>query len=486
MNPSNGMKNISLAAKELTFLKSALTEENHFMTTSACLEWLEHQRKQTHIRIEQIPFAKLRKWYFDKDTGNLCHESRRFFSIEGAHIKTNYGTVPEWSQPIINQPEIGILGIITREINGILYFLMQAKIEPGNINYVQLSPTLQATKSNYTKIHQGESPEYLEYFTDQSKSRVLLDQLQSEQGARFLKKRNRNIIVEINEDIPLKDNFCWLTLGQIIRLMEYDNIVNMDTRTVISGIQFGSFCPEQIEIYKKSYIHQKEHSELQPNILASMFDNTQAQNTIDEIISWMTGLKIKYELNVESIPLNHVQRWHKDDNEIYHETRNYFSVIAVLVEIGNREVKSWTQPLVKAAQEGIIAFLVKRINGVYHFLVQAKLEAGNFDILEMAPTVQCITGNYRNVSSDKRPPFLDYVLNVKPEQIKYSTYQSEEGGRFYREQNKNLIIEVDDSFSLEILDDYIWMTLNQLKQFIKYNNYLNIQARTLLSAIGLK
>ncbi len=104
----------------------------------------------------------------------------------------------------------------------------------------------------------------------------------------------------------------------------------------------------------------------------------------------------------------------------------------------------------------------------------------------MAPTVQCITGNYRNVSSDKRPPFLDFVLNVKPEQIKYSTYQSEEGGRFYHEQNKNLIIEVDDSFPPDIPDNYIWMTLNQLKQFIKYNNYLNIQARTLLSTIGLK
>lgn len=472
-------------AKELKFLRSAMIEENPFMTTSDCLVWLEHQREKTHVQIEQIPFAKLHKWYFDKDTGNLCHESGRFFSIEGAHVKTNYGFVTEWSQPIINQPEIGILGIITREIDGILYFLMQAKIEPGNINFVQLSPTVQATKSNYTKIHKGEFPEYLEYFMDNSTSRVLLDQLQSEQGARFLRKRNRNIIVEVNEDIPVKDNFCWLTLGQIIKLMAYDNVVNMDTRTVISGIQFCSFSPEQIEIYRKSGIYQKEDSKYQPDLLTSMFDGTRAQHTIDEIISWMTGLKTKYELNVERIPLNKIQGWQKDDYTIHHNTKNFFLVIAVLVEIGNREVTSWTQPLVKAAQEGIIAFIVRKNNGVYHFLVQAKLEAGNFDILEMAPTVQCITGNYRNVASYERPPFLDFVLHVKPQQIRYSTYQSEEGGRFYREQNKNLIIEVDDSFPLDIPDNYIWMTLNQLKQFIRYNNYLNIQARTLLSTIGL-
>jgi oxidase EvaA len=141
---------------------------------------------------------------------------------------------------------------------------------------------------------------------------------------------------------------------------------------------------------------------------------------------------------------------------------------------------------VKASQDGIIAYLVKKINGIYHFLVQAKLEAGNFDILEMAPTVQCITGNFRNALPEGRPPFLDYVLAVKPEYIRYSTLQSEEGGRFYREQNKNLIIEVDSAVPRELPDNYIWMTLKQLKEFIRFNNYLNIQARSLLASIELK
>jgi len=471
--------------KELAFLRSALTEKNPFLSTDDCLAWLEHQREKTHVNIEQIPFDKLRQWYFNKDTGNLHHESGHFFSIQGIHVKTNYGVIPEWSQPIIDQPEIGILGIITRKVDGILYFLMQAKIEPGNINYVQLSPTLQATKSNYRKIHKGETPAYLEYFLDDTKSSVLLDQLQSEQGARFLKKRNRNIIVEVNENVPLRDNFCWLTLGQIIRLMGYDNVVNMDSRTVISGIQFGSFSPSVIEFYKNIDVYQDHHSTYHSDLLTSLLDNSRSLNTIDEIISWITGLKTRYELNVEKIPLNAVHDWKRNDLEIYHESSNYFSVIAVSVEIGNREVRSWTQPLVKAAQEGIIAFLVRKIHGIYHLLVQAKVEAGNFDILEMAPTVQCITGNYRNAVQKDRPPFLDFVLTAEPGAIKHCTFQSEEGGRFYREQNKNLIIEVDDSFPLNVPENYCWMTLSQLKQFIKYNNYLNIQARSLLAAISL-
>lgn len=61
---------------------------------------------------------------------------------------------------------------------------------------------------------------------------ILVDQLQSEQGARFLHKRNRNIIVEVEESDPIEilDGFIWLSLGQIKELISYPNVLNMDTR----------------------------------------------------------------------------------------------------------------------------------------------------------------------------------------------------------------------------------------------------------------
>lgn len=67
----------------------------------------------------------------------------------------------------------------------------------------------------------------------------VLDQLQSEQGARCYRKRNRNVFVEIveNEPIEIRDNFIWVSLGQIKKLLRYPNLVNMISRFVISGIQ---------------------------------------------------------------------------------------------------------------------------------------------------------------------------------------------------------------------------------------------------------
>ncbi len=450
------------------FLKSALTLQNKFNDLLFIKNWIAQQNKSVHVNINKIAFDDLVGWHFDENKTILSHQSSKFFSIEGINIKTNWGLVSNWHQPIINQPEIGYLGFITKEFDGVLYFLLQAKIEPGNVNYVQLSPTLQATKSNYTQVHKGKAPKYLDYFVKATSNQIILDQLQSEQGARFLKKRNRNIIIKIEEDILLEDNFIWLTLAQIKLLMQEDNLINMDTRTVISGIPINydtTICATNTNVFLQS--------KQQNNPL----------HGFDELIQFITNRKCFYELDVTSIALSKMNDWVIEKDCIRHQANKYFKVIATQVSIENREVTQWTQPMVEPAQEGICAFVGKMINGTLHFIVQAKLEAGNFDIIELAPTVQCLTGNYRTDGHESLP-FLRYVLQAKKEQIIFDTLQSEEGGRFFREQNRNVLILADDDFSINLPEDYIWMTLNQIDTFIKFNNYFNIQARSLIAAIS--
>ena len=453
----------------IDFLKSALTEKNPFFSTSKVIEWLRIRNNAIKVNVTKISFQDLDHWFLDEKKGVLKHKSGQFFTIEGIHVKTNWGKVSEWEQPIINQPEIGYLGIITKEMDGLLYFLLQAKVEPGNVNNVQLSPTLQATKSNYTQVHKGEKPRYLEYFQNAKKEQIILDQLQSEQGARFIGKRNRNIIIKIDEDLEIHEDYIWLTLGQIKKLIQKDNLVNMDTRTVISGIPFEFFG--DLETHLGDY---------ELGMLHSASTNLKTKYSFDEIIKWITVLKCHYEISIKSVSIFDIANWQVTADEIRHEDNKYFKVIAAQVEISNREVKNWSQPLVEPLQHGIVAFVVKKINGIYHFLVQAKLECGNFDIIEMAPTVQCITGSYSN-STDV--PYLNYVLNTPSTQIRFDTLQSEEGGRFYREQNRSMIIEAKEDFSIEVPENFTWLTLNQLNYFLKFNNYLNIQARSLISAI---
>ena len=462
------------------FLKSAFSKEGAFLNNQQLINWLTEQNAKVHVNVGRIKFSELDKWIVDDV--NIRHNTGSFFSIDGVNIKTNWGTVNEWEQPIINQPEIGFLGFITKEFNGILHFLVQAKIEPGNVNFVQLSPTLQATRSNYTQVHKGNKPLYLEYFQQATTEQILLDQLQSEQGARFLKKRNRNIIIKIEEDIVLYDNFVWLTLGQLKNLMNHDNLVNMDTRTVISGISYGSYGTTVIDFFD-SFGNNGNDKKYQSKFLKSALCTDYCKNSIGDIISFITHIKSNYELEVTKKSLSETKRWDVLDYEIVHQSGKYFKVIAVNVEIGNREVVRWSQPMIEPAQEGLCAFVCKEINGVLHFAVQAKLECGNHDIIELAPTVQCLTGNYHDTKSDTLS-FLDYVLNVDESQVIYNTLQSEEGGRFYKEQNRNMIVLAGDEISETLPEKYIWMTMHQLYNFLKFNNYLNIQARSLIAAIS--
>ena len=452
-------------------LKSLVHTENPFCSTQEIHHWILRRNQEVQVSVEEIPFAEMEGWNMAED-GSLHHRSGKFFSIEGIQVSTDYPKPYQWSQPIINQPEIGYLGILTKEMDGVLYFLMQTKIEPGNVNCVQISPTIQATKSNYTQVHGGKQVAYLEYFRNAKPHQIILDQLQSEQGARFLRKRNRNIIIKVDEEVPVYEDFCWMTLGQIKELMQYDNLVNMDTRTVISGIDFTEHPCSNDQIQQMSALGQ--------SMMLSAQTKTGVR-TMHEVLSWLTNLKASYDLSVQSVPLNQITDWDCKDSEIVRKDEKYFRILGVRVNIDNREVCSWCQPLVQPMQQGLCAFIIKEIDGVLHFLTQAKLECGNLDVFELAPTVQCLTGNVQ--ASAVKPPFTDYVLNARPEQVLFDTLQSEEGGRFYHEQNRNMLIVADDDFPTELPATYQWLTLGQINDFLRYNNYLNIQARSLIAAI---
>lgn len=470
------------SSSKYQFLKSALAAQGAGLSNEQVLSWLRDANDAVNVDIRQIDFADMKQWNYDEQRGNIAHQSGGFFSIDGIRVETNWGDLAGWDQPIINQPEIGYLGFITREIQGVLHFLVQAKIEPGNINSVQISPTLQATKSNFTQLHKGSQPLFLEQFRKATPRQTLLDQLQSEQGARFLRKRNRNIIVKLDEEIEVPDNFTWLTLGQIKELMRYDNVVNMDTRTVVSGIFFGEFGDSEIELIdflSKSSGSEDSNSEF----LRSSLSRKQPVNSTEDVISFLSDLKSNYEVSVRRKPLKELDTWVVGDGQIARPDGKFFRVVAVDVNIEGREVKQWDQPMVEPAQAGICAFVCKKIDGLMHFAVQAKLECGNHDTFELAPTVQCLTGDYRNTPSGALP-FLDYVLRSDARSCYIDCLQSEEGGRFYREENRNMIVMAGDEVATELPPNYIWMTLNQLGQFLKYNNYVNIQARSLIAAIS--
>ncbi|MCD0485133.1 NDP-hexose 2,3-dehydratase family protein [Streptacidiphilus sp. ASG 303] len=433
------------------FARSAAADRGSWLRTEDFADWLAGRGRANRFGIERIPFAELDGWSFEEGTGNLVHRSGRFFTVEGLHVTTGAGPYPEWHQPIIKQPEVGILGILVKEFDGVLHFLMQAKMEPGNPNLLQLSPTVQATRSNYTKVHRGADVKYIQYFTGPGRGRVLADVLQSEHGSWFHQKSNRNMIVEVEEDVPLEDDFCWLTLGQLGRLLHRDNVVNMDSRTVLSCIPLDG-----------------------PG---------EALHSDTELLSWFTGRRSAHDVHAERVPLAGLPGWTRGESAISHHEGRWFDVVAVRVEAGNREVTGWTQPLIEPRGRGVAAFLARRVDGVLHLLAHAKVEGGFLDTVELAPTVQCTPGNHDGLAPADRPPFLDRVLAARPGQIRYDTVHSEEGGRFLNAESRYLVVELEDGEDVEVPDDYAWVTPAQLSALLRHGHYVNVQARTLVACL---
>ncbi|MEG0834611.1 MAG: NDP-hexose 2,3-dehydratase family protein, partial [Christensenellaceae bacterium] len=125
-------------------------------STGQLLEWIEERNKTVKVDIKKVAPTKSDVWQYRAEDGCIANSDRSFFTIHGFRRG-------EIEQPIIIQDEIGYLGILCKEISGVLHFLMQAKIEPGNINKIQISPTIQATKSNFMQKHGGNRPAYLDY-----------------------------------------------------------------------------------------------------------------------------------------------------------------------------------------------------------------------------------------------------------------------------------------------------------------------------------
>ncbi|MGX7673928.1 NDP-hexose 2,3-dehydratase family protein [Plantactinospora sp. DSM 117369] len=465
---------------EQGFARSALTFDSPLMPMDRFFQWFAQRAEAIPFSVSQIPFTELSGWRFATDTGNLVHDTGRFFSIEGLHVRTDREWIRSWTQPIIVQPEIGVLGILVKEFDGVLHCLMQAKMEPGNVNTVQLSPTVQATRSNYLGIHLGASIRYLEHFTGARDGRVIVDVLQSEQGSWFLHKRNRNMVVVTDDDVSPHEDYCWLTVGQLRRLLRYDHVVNMDTRTVMSCIPIAVPTAEALR-----GVPSDGDAWFARSVLDSFDPTAGSRHTTNEVLSWLTALRARQEFVQRRVPLYTVAQdgWLRGEEEISHRSGKHFRVIATAVQAGNREVTSWTQPLVAPIQPGLLAIIARRIDGVLHVLVQARVDAGSLNGAEMAPTVHCQPANYHGVPAEHRPRYLDLVLSADPSRIRYDVMQSEEGGRFFHAMNRYMVVEVDAEFPLDTSDEYRWMTLGQLTGLLAHSNYLNVELRSLIACI---
>ncbi|MFM2381899.1 MAG: hypothetical protein RLZZ76_666 [Candidatus Parcubacteria bacterium] len=198
------------------------------------LVWLQERREAYLVTVEEINVHDTQGWVKDETTGNIIHESGKFFSIVGVKVQgAGDREVMAWSQPMLKQEEVGVSGVIMQKKDGVMHYLFYAKFEPGNIDLLQISPALQASEGNLSQAHKGPRPRLSEYF-DGTKGTLMKSVEGVEDGGRFYRKVNRSMVVEVDEteEVPITPDYIWLTLPQIRQLLLVDRVVNSLARNV--------------------------------------------------------------------------------------------------------------------------------------------------------------------------------------------------------------------------------------------------------------
>ena len=346
------------------------------------------------------------------------------------------------------QQEIGILGFLASCINGILHLLVQLKVEPGNPNGFQLSPTVQATRSNYSQVHRGKLPPFLEFFMPGRKTKTIRDTYQSEQGLRYFRKRNRNLIVFTNNPPDAGDSHIWMTLGQIKELSKEPLLMNSCARSVISTIPSSNHKHGD-----RDFLHYNDHEVF--SLLLDSYDSSIDQNSL--------------------VNLNKIRNWRSCNGVFKSDQDNEFSIIGVEVSGLSREVNSWTQPLLKENSKGEYGLLIGIIDGAPKIFWKLRNEPGLLKGAELGPS-------WINRGNQDESDTWSYEQYKKGEQL-IQIDLAEEGGRFYQSVFNHKIVWIGETNSKELGKDIIPLSFKQTERFISDYSLLTIEARSLWSLI---
>lgn len=225
--------------KELIKFRYLVLKNQHKEKKSitSILSWRRKLLKKIKIKTKLININECKDWKVDKNK-NIFHKSGQFFKVQAVKIVgAEKREVKSWSQPIYTQKHGGVLAFISRytENNGV-EFLLEAKTEPGDGPDIKIASSFQATQSNMNRAHGGKLPNYYDIVIKQKGSKLIYSAAHNEEGARFWKKSNINVIVQLKNpnDKRIKgEQYKWASLTQIKKLSLLDNIVNPFVKTIL-------------------------------------------------------------------------------------------------------------------------------------------------------------------------------------------------------------------------------------------------------------
>lgn len=453
-----------------------MTAERH--RSNSVSRWLKEHNKACDMVVNEIRWEDSGEWSFDD--GVLRHRTGGFFSLTGVRAKQKGKCLVALDQPLIDQPEIGILGFIIRLGEVGFEILVQAKPEPGNVNFVHAAPSVQATESNYKQYHGGKPTSFLQLFTGSPDSQIVSDSLQSEQGTRFLGKYNRNMVVLVASGEPLEtsDSFSWFPVNSLLPLLTEDFLINTDARSVLVTSPWKLLAGEKLPFSPKNE-HNQFHSLLFQSYTA---EESEVIHSFDEIISRLQQVRFLEKFDTQAISLFQLTSWRVTESSIISNKSDGLLFKQYQVYSSDREINCWDQPLASSNTAGNVILLCQVRNGVLHFLFNIRGEIGFREGFQYGPTVQ-LSGDESYLSEAGKDQELYLYELSDSSSVVVSCKHSDEGGRFYRCISDYSIRLLSPDQQVEQTPYLSWMSLAQIERLLQSQGAFSNEARSLISML---
>ena len=207
---------------------------------------------------------------------------------------------------------------------------------------------------------------------------------------------------------------------------------------------------------------------------------------ISGVLEWLEERKKNNTMKVTEIGIKDLAGWKTDPatGNIVHASGRFFQIVGVQIEgAEEREVSSWTQPMIKQNECGILGILTKKTGGVRHYLLSAKYEPGSIARHQLSPTMQATESNLNLVHGGKRPLFAEYFDGSGRGKVLLQVEGVEDPGRFYLKTNKCMIVEIPAEDLAVAPPGFIWLTLQQIRKLMKLDKVVNGFTRAILGSM---
>ncbi len=202
-------------------------------------------------------------------------------------------------------------------------------------------------------------------------------------------------------------------------------------------------------------------------------------------VEWYKKIKKNNKAVVQNVHLEKMKKWTYDKKKgtISHDSGEFFCIEGKRISNTKREVNSWDQPFIKQIgyKGGIIGLVRSMIKGVPHYLVDAKFEPGNYNDIQLSPSLQATYSNLNRVHLGNKPKVANKYFKKNFKTIR-KFWVTEDGGRLFKKRNLHWIIQYNGKINLPG-PTYKWLTLWELDKFIKMGYYVGPHLRSILSLI---